>query len=80
MHNTRFAEHKSIIMIKSLEAGRIVKDVCWDLDISRATYSTWKSKYGGMEAYDIKKRQRILKMKTAISNSYLPISVSKTTC
>ena len=42
-------------MIKSVEAGRTVKDVCREAGISEATYYNWKSKYGGMEASDIKK-------------------------
>ncbi len=47
-------------MIKSVEAGRTVKDVCREAGISEATYYNWKSKYGGMEASDIKK-SRILR-------------------
>ncbi len=42
-------------MIKSVEAGRTVKDVCREACISEATYYNWKSRYGGMEASDIKK-------------------------
>lgn len=42
-------------MIKSVEAGRTVKDVCREAGISKTTYYNWKSRYGGMEASDIKK-------------------------
>lgn len=42
-------------MIKSVEAGRTVKDVCRESSISEATYYNWKSRYGGMEASDIQK-------------------------
>jgi putative transposase len=31
-----------------------VKDVCREHEISEATYYQWKSKYGGMQASDIK--------------------------
>ena len=48
-------EHQLIAVIKSVEAGRTVKDVCREAGISEATYYNWKSKYGGMEASDIKK-------------------------
>ncbi|EHI7576299.1 IS3 family transposase [Salmonella enterica] len=55
MRKTRFTEHQIIAVIKSVEAGRTVKDVCRETGISEATYYNWKSRYGGMEASDIKK-------------------------
>lgn len=42
-------------MVKSVEAGRTVKDVGREAGISEATYYNWKSRYAGMEASDIKK-------------------------
>ena len=53
MRKARFTEHQIIAMIKSVEAGRTVKDVCREAGISEATYYNWKSRYGGMEASDI---------------------------
>ena len=53
MRKSRFSESQIIGMLKSVEAGRLVKDVCREHGISDATYYQWKSKYGGMEAADI---------------------------
>ncbi len=55
MRNIRFTEHQIIAVLKSVEAGRTVKDVCREAAISEASYYNWKAKYGGMEAADIKK-------------------------
>jgi len=55
MRKSRFTEHQIITILKAVEAGRTVKDVCREHGISEATYYGWKSKYGGMEATDIKK-------------------------
>ena len=55
MRKARFTEHQIIAVIKSVEAGRTVKHVCREAGISEATYYNWKSRYGGMEASDIKK-------------------------
>ena len=41
--------------MKSVEAGRTVKDVCREAAISEASYHNWRAKYGGMEAADIRK-------------------------
>ncbi len=55
VRKARFTEHQIIAVIKSVEAGRTVKDVCREAGISEATWYNWKSRYGGMEASDIKK-------------------------
>lgn len=55
MRKAHFTEHQIIAVIKSIEAGRTVKDVCRETGFSEATYYNWKPKYGGMEAFDIKK-------------------------
>lgn len=51
----RFTEHQIIAVLKSVEAGRTVKDVCREASISESSYYNWKVKYGGMESSDIKK-------------------------
>ncbi len=48
-------EHQIIAVLKPVEAGRTVKDICREAGISEASYYNWKAKYGGMEASDIKK-------------------------
>lgn len=55
MKKSRFNETQIIGILKQVEAGRQVKDVCREHGISDATYYQWKSKYGGMEAADIKR-------------------------
>ncbi len=48
MRKAHFTEHQIIAVIKSVEAGRTVKDVCRETGFSEATYYNWKPKYGGM--------------------------------
>lgn len=55
MRKTRFKEAQIVKILKEVEAGRTVKEVCREHGISDATYYNWKSKYGGMEASDIKR-------------------------
>lgn len=38
MRKTRFPEHQIIAVIKSVEAGQTVRDVCREAGISEATY------------------------------------------
>ena len=66
MPKSRFTEIQIIGILKAVETGRLVKDVCSEHSISDATYYQWKSKYGGMEAADIK-RLKTSKKKTVNS-------------
>ncbi len=48
MHKARFTEQQIIAVLKSVEAGCTVKDVCREVGISEVSYYNWKAKYGGM--------------------------------
>nr|CBX79221.1 Insertion element IS407 uncharacterized 10.0 kDa protein [Erwinia amylovora ATCC BAA-2158] len=55
MLKARLTEPQFIAVLKSVEAGRKVKDVCREAGMSEASEQNWKAKYGGMGASDIKK-------------------------
>lgn len=59
MRKVRFQETQIVKILKEVESGRMVKDVCREHGISDATYYNWKSKYGGMEASDIKRLKEV---------------------
>lgn len=44
MHKARCTEHQIIAVLKSVEVGRMVKDVCREAGISEARYYNWKAK------------------------------------
>lgn len=48
MRKARFTEHQIIPVLKSVEAGRTVKDVCREAGIYEASYCNWKKKFGGL--------------------------------
>lgn len=55
MKTTRFSESQIVTVLKQGDAGIPIKDICRQAGISQATYYQWKSKYGGMEASDLKR-------------------------
>jgi len=59
MRKSKFSEHQIIAILKAVESGRTVKDVCREHELSDATYYQWKSKYGGMQASDIKRLREL---------------------
>lgn len=59
MKKTRFTETQIIAILKEVESGMLVKDVCRTHGISDATYYNWKSKYGGMSVSDLKRMKEM---------------------
>ncbi len=59
MKKSRYTETQIVKILKEVEAGRLVKEVCREYGISDATYYNWKSKYGGMEASDVKRLKEL---------------------
>ena len=59
MKRSKFSEIQIISILKAVEAGRSVRDVCREHEVSDATYYKWKSKYGGMQASDIKRLREL---------------------
>lgn len=55
MKRGRFTETQIVSILKEADAGGKVKDICRQHGISDATYYNWKSKYGGMQASDLRR-------------------------
>ena len=59
MKKSRFTETQIVKILKEVETGKLVKEICREYGISDATYYNWKAKYGGMEASDIKRLREL---------------------
>lgn len=55
MKKPRFSETQIVGILKEVDTGLKVDQVCRKHGISSATFYNWKSKYGGLEASDVKR-------------------------
>ena len=55
MKKSRHTETQIVKILKEVEGGRLVKEVCREYGVAAGTYYNWKSKYGGMEASDVRR-------------------------
>jgi len=59
MRKSQFTEEQIIGILKLVDAGQKVGDVCRQHGISDATYYRWKAQYGGLEVSELR-RLRLL--------------------
>jgi putative transposase len=78
MKRSRFSETQIVKILKEAESGRQVKDICREYGISDATYYNWKSKYGGMEASDIKRLKELEEENRQLKQMFADLSLENT--
>lgn len=78
MRKSRFSETQIIAILKEADAGMKVKDVCRKHGVSDATYYKWKSKYGGMEASDLKRVRELEAENAKLKRMYADLALENT--
>jgi putative transposase len=75
MKKTRFTETQIVSTLKKQEAGVPTKDICRELGISEATFYNWKSKYGGMEASDVRRLKDLEEENARLKKMYADLAM-----
>ena len=78
MRKSRFTETQIVNTLKQVEGGRSVKEVCRELGIAEATYFNWKSKYGGMEASDVRRLKELAEENSRLKRMYSDLALENT--
>ena len=77
MRKSRFTETQIVKILKEVQGGRQVKEVCREYGVSDATYYNWKSKYGGMEASDIRRLKEMEDENRRLKQMFADLSVKQ---
>ena len=75
MKKTRFTETQIVKALSEHEAGKKVDDLCRELEISKSTFFNWKSKYGGMEASDVRRLKELEDENVRLKRMYANLSL-----
>ena len=70
MKRSRFTEQQVFAILKEVEAGATVKDVCRQHGVSPATYFKWKSKYGGLELSELRRMKDVEQENSRLKQMY----------
>jgi putative transposase len=81
MKKSRFNEEQIIAALREAEGASTVKAVCAKLNVSEATFYTWRKKYGGMDV-DEARRLRALeeengRLKRLVADQAVQIQILK---
>ena len=75
MKKSRFTESQIVSILKQADAGVPVKDICRQAGISVATYYQWKSKYGGLEASDLRRVKELESENAKLKRMYAEMAL-----
>lgn len=75
MKANRFTESQMVAILKQQENGQTVAQISREHGISEATFYTWKAKYGGMQAGDIKPIKELEEENRRLKKMYADLSL-----
>ncbi len=75
MKKARFTETQIVNILKLADSGMKVEEICRQNGISSATYYNWKSKYGGIEANDVKRLKELEDENSRLKKLFAEVSL-----
>ena len=75
MKKSRFSEAQMIGVLREQEAGAGTEDVCLRHGISQQRFYRWKSKYGGMEASELRRVKELEAENSKLKRMYAELAL-----
>jgi putative transposase len=77
MRKSRFSEEQIIGVLKAVESGRKVADVCREHGIAEGTYFRWKAKFGGMDVSEARRLRELLEENRRLKHAVAELTLDK---
>ena len=71
----RMTETQIVSILKEAEAGISAKELCRKYGIGSSPFYKWRSKYGGMEASDVKRLKELEEENRRLKQMYADLSL-----
>jgi putative transposase len=75
MKKSRFTEVQIVKILKEYEAGKSTKDICREHGIAVPTFYSWKQKYEGMDAQQLKELKALQDENARLKRMYADLSL-----
>ena len=75
MKKSKFTPNQIVRILNEYESGKTASEVCRDHGISQPTLYSWKKKYGGMEASDLKKLKALEEENQKLKRMYAELAL-----
>lgn len=75
MKRSKYSEREIVGILKRVESGMLISDICREHGISKQTYYVWKNKYGGMGVSDISKLKELEKENAKLKKLYAEMAL-----
>ena len=77
MPRRKFTDAQVALVVKEIENGARVEDVCRKLGVSEATVYNWKKRYAGMGTTEVRKRRLLEEENRKLKNLVADLSLDK---
>ena len=81
MKGKRYSEEQVIRVLKEIDSGKKVKDVCREHAVTEQTVYRWRNKYGGMEVPELRRLKELeeenRRLKAVVADQAVDIQLLK---
>ena len=81
MKGKRYSEEQIIRILKAVENGKSVTQVCREYGVSEQSVYRWRTKYGGMDVAELRRLKELeeenRRLKSVVANQALDIEILK---
>ena len=77
MKKSRYSEQQIALVLKQVEDGTSIEEVCRKLGISQQTFYRWKKRYGGMLPSEVRRLRQLEEENSRLKQLVADLSLDK---
>ncbi len=77
MERLKYSESQIVFVIKQVETGTRIQEVCRRMGISEATFYNWKKQYGGLGVSELRRLKNLEEENSQLKKLVADLSLDK---